>query len=553
MLRSLHIENYILIDSLDVKFPGGLVIITGQTGAGKSILLGAMSLVGGARADASVISESADNCVVEAEFSLDNEALRPLLEENEVEWFPDSLIVRRVISRSGRSRCFVNDSPVSLSLLSELSAHLVDIHSQHKSLLLTDKAFQLSVLDRFAGNGDLLDRCAALWKEMRGLQRRKSELESALSSAEADSDYNAAQYKQLAAAKLVDGELEALEEEQKMLANAGQIKESLSTAEALFSPEEGLSPVSALKEVSRQMEKISAYLPDAAALSERLESARIELEDVEADISTLNSKFDADGERLQVVEDRMSLLYTLLRKYSLNSVAELIALRDSLSASAGGSEAMKEELSDIEKELSTVRAGYDGVCAELHDAREGQAKLFAAEIGKKLAFLELDGSMFKVELESCQEGPSGKDAVRFLFASKGNRLLDVEKCASGGELSRIMLSLKAMMATFSGMPSLVFDEIDTGVSGSVADKMGSMICEMGKEMQVFSITHLPQVAAKGDAHYLVSRETLSDGKARSGLRKLDGEERVMELARLLSGAEISKEAVANARVLLGGN
>ena len=539
MLHSLHIENYILIDSLDVTFPEGLVIITGQTGAGKSILLGALSLLSGAKADASMISEGADSCVVEAEFAGADETLRALLAEADVEEDGDRLLIRRVVSRSGRSRSFINDCPVPVGLLQDVASRLVDIHSQHKSLLLTDPHFQLSVLAHFAGNGGRLATCREAWRTMQDLRTQLAAAREQLARLQADRDYTEAQWKQLDDAKLVPGELESLEEEQRSLANAEQIKEGLGGSLALLRGEgEGPGMSGSLKDAERRLSAIERFLPPVSGLQERLESVRIELDDIDAELEALDTRVDLSPERLEAVEDRMSLLYTLLKKHQCATVDELIAVRERYAEALSGSEASADRIQSLEKELKAAEGRYQAVCAELTAARCQAAPSFAAAITESLHFLELDRAVFDVAVNAAPESATGREPQ------------DVSKCASGGELSRIMLSLKQMMARFVGMPTLIFDEIDTGVSGSVADKMGRMICAMGRDMQVFSITHLPQVAAKGDAHFVVEKSVQADGRTRSSIREVQGEARTMEIARLLSGATVTPAAIENAKALL---
>ncbi|MCQ2171622.1 MAG: DNA repair protein RecN [Bacteroidales bacterium] len=552
MLGSLHIENYILIDSLDISFPEGLVIITGQTGAGKSILLGALSLVAGAKADATMISDGKDSCVVEAEFDGADEKVRSLLDENDVEWDDGHLIIRRVVNRSGRSRCFVNDCPVTVQLLADLSASLVDVHSQHKSLLLTDHAFQLSILDHYAGNAELVAGCRSEWQNLQGLRSQLASLKDKLQRADAESDYVSAQYRQLEAAGLRAGELEELEAEQKSLAGAEQIKEALSAVSDLFDPssDDRAGIAAGLREAQRQLERLAKFLPEASDLAGRLESSRIELEDISSEVGSLDRKIDLSPEHLEAVDNRLSLLYTLLKKHGCNTVEELVSVRDGFANAVSDNDTLAERIEDLEKEVASATIRYDRLCEELHSRRTASAGGFADAILDDLRFLELDRSAFSVSVQPCAPGACGKDAAAFLFSATGANPQDVSKCASGGEISRIMLCLKAMMAKFVGMPTLIFDEIDTGVSGSVADKMGRMICRMGGDMQVFSITHLPQVAAKGSAHYVVSKEIGADGVAHSSIRKVEGAQRVNEIARLLSGATITDAAVANAKSLL---
>ncbi len=562
MLKALHIKNYVLIDSLDIGFPAGLVIITGQTGAGKSILLGALSLVMGSRADSSVIGAAGDNCVVEAEFEVNDEdgSLRQYLDENEIDFDPvdgkGQLTIRRILNSNGRSRSFVNDSPAPLKVLSMLSSRLIDIHSQHETMLLRDKQFQMSMLDHFAGDSGLLKSCRTRWERLTGLKNDLDEVNANLSRTNAEKDYNQAQFERLDSAHLKDGELEELETEQKQLANAEEIKSSLYQVENYFSPsgddaqDDRMSIDSMLKESSRILDKLSSYIPSVSALSERIESARLELDDVLSEVSDLEAGTEISDERLQEVEERLSLLYDLLKKYSCTQVSELIELRDRLSESLADTSVLEARKSALEKEIAEAEKDLADACSDLHDARAKAVPSFSENICNSIRSLELERAVFVVVLEPGKPGPDGSDTILFRFSSTGKSPVDVAKCASGGEMSRIMLCLKAMMARYTNMPSMIFDEIDTGVSGSVADKMGSMICSMGDYMQVFAITHLPQVAAKGDAHYIVTKEFDGD-RAISSIRKISGEDRVMEVARILSGSRVTPEAIANAKSLLG--
>lgn len=537
MLRSLHIRNYILIDSLDVSFPEGLIIITGQTGAGKSIILGAMSLLFGARADASMLADGADSCVVEAEFDIGSAG---------------HVTVRRVINASGRSRSFVNDCPVQVSVLQGMADRLVDIHSQHKSLLVTDRRFQLSVLDAFAGDRAELMECRKLWGELSEVRSAVAAKRESLSRLNADRDYMQANLEQLENARLMEGEMETLEEEHKSLANAEQIISALSRAASLLSGSgsDGVSVAASLKEAGRSLEHISGCLAAAETLAGRLDSSRLELDDISAELDSLLDSVNLSPERLEAVEDRMSLLHSLLKKHSCSTIEELIAVRDEYAGAISGTEDTEEEIRVLEKKAADLEKRYAAACALLSSLRRTAAPKLASTVCGSLHFLELEGSDFEVAVEDAPAGASGTDRVRFLFSANGSAPEELSKVASGGELSRIMLCIKAVMAEFSGMPTLIFDEVDTGVSGSVADKIGRMICSMGRNMQIFSITHLPQVAAKGNAHYLVSKTSREDGRIISSLRRIEGEERTNEIARLLSGSVISEAALANARELL---
>ena len=544
MLRSLQVRNYVLIDSLEIDFPEGLVIITGQTGAGKSILLGALGLVLGAKGDASLVGPRGETCVVEAEFSTDP-GIRAVLAANDLEE-SDTLLLRRVVNRSGRSRSFVGDEPVSLPVLQELSERLVDIHSQHQTLRLGDPAFRMEMLDRFAGPTGNPDRCRTAWNALQDARRELADVTARLQRLAEERDYDQTLFDRLDEARLRDGELEELEAEQKQLAHAEELKELLASGTEILSPSDDRLPMTAaLKELERILSRAGRYLPAVDALEKRIESARLELEDIADEVESTLARVDVSPERLEQVEDRMSLLYGLMKKHGVQTVAELIAVRDGLSQALYDSTALEERREALKKAVSEAEKAYDEAADALHEVRADAAPRFAGAVVESLRFLELDHAAFSVELAEAPAGPSGRDAVRFLFSSTGKQPMDLAKVASGGELSRIMLSLKAVMARHSEMPTLIFDEIDTGVSGSAADKMGSMICRMGGDMQVFAITHLPQVAAKGAAHYLVTKE--DDVTA---IRRLSPEERVQEIARLLSGAVITDAAVANARALL---
>ena len=559
MLSRLHVRNYVLIDSLEIDFPEGLIIITGQTGAGKSIILGALSLVMGAKADAAMVSEGADNCVVEAEFDMGAEEyeLKAILDENEVEWEDVHLIIRRVVNRSGRSRAFINDSPVSVQILQDISSRLIDIHSQHQTLLLSDRQFQMGILDYFAGNGELLDRCSQLWRNQNSLKSELSVLDSRIARLASEKDYNEAQFRQLEAASLRDGELLELEEEQKQLANAEDIKTGLSAVEELFtaasSSGEMLSLDASLKEAGRQLSKVSRFMPAAADLSERVDSCRRELDDILSEVSSMNMRIDMSEDRLIQVEDRMSLIYSLFQKHGCRTEQELIALRDNLSEMLFDSTQLEERRADILRKLDEVTKELESVAGELSNSRRSAAGNFAASIQDSIRGMELPYAVFEVEVLEAPISVNGSDMVQFRFSSSGRNPVDVAKCASGGEMSRIMLALKAMRARFANMPTMIFDEIDTGVSGSVADKMGSVICDMGSYMQVFAITHLPQVAAKGTAHYLVSKDVdEASSKAVSTIKRLSDDQRVLEIARMLSGSVLTDAAIANAESLLRG-
>ena len=550
MLVRLHIENYVLIDSLDIAFPGGLSIITGRTGAGKSILLGALSLALGGKAGPEMIGANGAGCVVEAGFSLPADSpLKAFFEENDLEWNGGSFSIRRVLSASGRSRSFIDDLPVTQGVLAELAGSLVDIHSQHQTRLLTDAACQLEMLDGFAGNIPALERSRRVWKRILALRKDLESLRRRREQDEQLRSYNEARYERLAAARLSPGEMEELEAEQKRLANAESIKENLYEAESLLSPPDG-GVIQHLKEAEKALARAGKFLPEALQLEERLASSRLEIDDIFATVADLDEKTDVSGDRLREVEERLSELYSLMNLHRVSDIPALIVIRDALAEALSAAESAGEQEAAMQKELMAAEAEYNALAAELSSSRRAAAGPFSASILETLQYLELERATFRAEVSDAEAGPTGKDAVRFLFSADGAREAEVAKAASGGELSRIMLSLKAMMARYAEMPTMIFDEIDTGVSGSTADRMGSVICSMGKDMQVIAITHLPQVAAKGNAHYLVSRKENPSGGSVTEISMIEGEQRLLELARMLSGSSLGKAAVENAAELL---
>ena len=546
MLYSLSVSNYILIGSLDTTFPEGLIIISGETGAGKSILLGALSLVLGAKADAGMVGPEGENCVVEAEFGL-TPAVRKILKEADLPDEGDRLILRRTVAQSGRSRSFANDEPVTLPVLQELARELVDIHSQHQTLRLGEERFRMDALDHWAKTMELREECGAAWMQVLEARRKLAELKEREAKAKSEQEYNSARWERLHEANLQAGELEALEAEQNELAHAEQIKETLCSVEELLSPssDSNSSPAQLLRDASRLLEKAGAFIPSMKELAERVTSARLEVEDIATEVARVNSRTEASPDRLQEVEERISLLYSLLQRHGLQTVEELIAERDLLEGLVLDATSLGEECARVQKELDVLEDRFQKLCASLDAKRKDAAGPFAQAVEKVLHSLELDHSVFQVQVGPSPAGLLGANTVQFLFSSTGKGATDITKAASGGELSRIMLSIKSVMARLTQMPTLVFDEIDTGVSGSAADKMGSLVCQMGADMQVFAITHLPQVAAKGHAHYLVSKTN-----DHTTVRCLNREGRVQELARMLSGATVTPAAIANAEDLL---
>ena len=559
MLKKLTIQNYALIESLDIDFPGGLVIITGETGAGKSILLGALSLLLGGKSDLSVLKDPSKNCVVEGEFDVSGYDMGSDSILGEYLSCCDSadghtLILRRVVAPSGRSRAFINDEPVPLSVLSEISGKLVDIHAQHDHLLLTDKNYQLSVLDYFAGAEAELAEYKAAHHSLLNAEAQLSKMERENAANLQEKEYKEFQLAKLKEAALVDGELEELEQEQKQLANAEDIKGSLYGTMELLRPM-GNSIVQNFKEAVHLLRKCYTFVPDLEGLGERLETCRIECKDIEQELESIADGIVASPDRLEVVEDRIALLEELLKRYSCSTIGELIEYRDKLEGELAGAEESCEQAIEQRKLVGRLEKERISAAEKLSAKRAGKVKELSDVMRGSIRNLEMPYAEFEVGLHTADVyTESGKDGVRFMFAANGgSKLVDIAKVASGGELSRIMLCLKALMAKYTGMPTMIFDEIDTGVSGSIADKMGMLIGEMGKNMQVFAITHLPQIAVKGETHLLVYKEFDSYKQAHTNIRRLEGDERVMEVARMLSGAQLSEAAIENAKYLLSNN
>ena len=535
MLRRLLIENYALIDHLDITFPGSLVIITGETGAGKSILLGALSLALGGRSDVSVLKDRSRNCVVEAVF-MENGREVPF---------------RRVISPQGRSRCFIDDEPSGVEQMREAASRLIDIHSQHQQLLLAEQGFQRQVLDSHAGLTDAVEAYGRLWQEWQAAGKELAALDARIAAIRRDRDYLEFQYVQLDAAALREGELEELEEEQDRLSHSESVKEQVARVEQLFDGGD-LSLEASLKEMATALDRIAPHYAEFEELGRRIDSARIELKDVREEILSCGEKIRFSPQRLEEVDARLAQIYGLLRKFDVPTVTELIALRDELSAKleAGLDDELGRER--LQKRVDELRMACEQSAETLHQARVQAALGLSDLLQAQVRSLEMPLARFSVQVTKRAAGPDGKDEVCFLFDANGRGLQPLAKCASGGELSRIMLCIKSLLARYKGMPTLIFDEIDTGISGSVAEKMGQMIAGMGERMQLFAITHLPQVASKGCAHYLVYKTSGPEG-VRTDICPIEGERRVREIARMLSGSDITPEALANAGVLLQGN
>lgn len=538
MLKRLVIQNYALIDTLDIEFPGGLIIVTGETGAGKSIMLGALSLLLGAKGDTSALKDNAKNCVVEGEFEVEGE----------------EIILRRVISPAGRTRNFINDEPATLGALTEIASKIVDIHAQHQHLLLTDAGYQMQVLDYFANTGAIVERYRNTHSELQRAEAELLQMEQHIARSEGEREYKQFQYDKLQEAKLKEGELEELELEQKQLANSEQIREGLYGAVALMQPM-GTSIVQNLKDAVHLLQKSSNFVPSLEELCNRLESCRIECKDIEEELESLADKVVVSPQRLEQVDQRLSLLYSLMRKHSAGSVQELLQLKDSLEQELLGADRSLQDKVALEEKIASLRRERERLACELTDARGAKVASLGSVLQEQIRDLQMPHAIFQVRLaDAGKYTMQGKDSVEFLFSANGSGKLNLlQKAASGGELSRIMLCIKSLMAQFTGMPTMIFDEIDTGVSGSIADKMGELIGKMGERMQIFAITHLPQIASKKGTHLLVYKEFDKDNNAATRIKRIEGQERENEVARMLSGSQLTKAALENARELLKEN
>ena len=546
MLRRLSVENYVLIDKLEMELDPRLNIITGETGAGKSILLGALGLLLGARNDGSARKDAARNCTVEGLFDLTGSGLEAFFEENDLDFAPQTTLTR-VITPAGKSRAFVNDVPVQLTQLRELGSRLLDIHSQHQNLILSSEEFRTSALDTVAGNRALLEQYAAQYAEVQQLKRQLNALREEAERGRRDEEWLRHRTDELTAANLREGEQAELEQELGILENADRIGEALTTLRNAFDADE-TGILAQLKNAETELNHLRGSYPAAGEYADRLRSVLEELKDIDASAAEASERLDTDPERLAKLSARLDALIALQQKYRVADERALIALRDEgaekLAAIVHGDEA----IAATEKALQEASERTMTLAAALHEAREKAAAGFEKHILATLARLGMPDTVFRVELAPLAEaGRTGCDAVRFLFtANRGTAPRPIEQIASGGELSRVMLALKALLAERMQLPTILFDEIDTGVSGRIADAMGEIIATLSASMQVVDITHLPQVASKGTAHFVVYKR---DG--RTDIARLDEAQRVTEIAKMLSGAEITDAALAQARILLG--
>ena len=549
MLRQLYIKNFTLIDELDIEWHEGFSVMTGETGAGKSIILGAIGLLLGQRADPKAIKQGTDKCVIEAHFDLSRYELKPFFDENDIEYDANDTIIRREISTS-KSRAFINDTPVALSMLKELGEQLVDIHSQHQNLLLNKQDFQLNVVDILAKDSDLMKEYQENYSLLSIANRQLEKLKESIERNRQQVDFLQFQCEELEQANLVLGEQEELEQQSETMSQAEEIKAALYDADnQLSSDQQGA--VDAIRQTLHSLNSISRVLPAARELTERLESCHIELKDIADEVSRLLERTDFDPSELEHINNRLDRLYDLEKKYHAENVEELIAQRDNLKQQLSAIENSDEAVGELEAKCEKLKAKSQQLADELSKQRQKAAKEIEKQMQQRLVPLGMPHVRFAVSISKTELNKSGQDQVAFLFsANTSTPLQPVSQVASGGEIARVMLSLKAMISGAVKLPTIIFDEIDTGVSGKIAEKMAEMMREMGEaNRQVISITHLPQIAALGSHHYRVSKEETVQGTT-SHLHELTNEERIREIAQMVSGSDVTEAAIANAKQLL---
>lgn len=551
MLRSLYIQNYALIEQLDIRLENGFSVITGETGAGKSIILGAIGLLLGQRADVKAIRRGASKCIIEARFEIAAYGMQPFFEANDLE-YEDECILRREVYASGKSRAFINDTPASLAQMKELGEMLIDVHSQHQNLLLNKEGFQLNVLDILAHNDGALSVYADCYGSWKKAQQQLEELIARAERDKADEDYVRFQLEQLEEANLTAGEQEELEQEAELLSHAEDIKAGLyRVGQGLSADEGGLLPL--LNDCLSTMQSMRKVYPAAEELSERLESSYIELKDIAQEVAGREEEVEFNPARLDEVNARLNLIYTLQQKHRVSTVDELLTLQEEYASRLSAITSSDDQIEDLKQQCADLYNKVKQQAAVLTESRVAAAREVEKQMASRLVPLGMPNVRFQVEVGARKEpGVHGADTVSFLFsANKNGTLQSISSVASGGEIARVMLSLKAMIAGAVKLPTIVFDEIDTGVSGEIADRMADIMQEMGdSNRQVISITHLPQIAARGCVHYKVYKED-NENETNSHIRRLTDEERVEELAHMLSGATLTEAALNNARALLG--
>ena len=550
MLKHLYIKNFTLIDTLDIELHPGFSVITGETGAGKSIILGAIGLLLGQRADSKTIKQGADKCVIEAHFDLSRYNMESFFTENDIEYDLDDCIVRRELTASGKSRAFINDTPVQLSMLKELGDRLMDIHSQHQNLLLNKQDFQLNVVDILADDSKELDAYRQTFSEYRKAEQELSQLREDIERNRQNVDFLQFQYQELSSVNLKEGELEELEQKSDTMTHSEDIKSALYEADNAFQDEDN-GIIRSLRSSISALNGISKVFPDAKELTERMDSAYIELKDIASEISDHLEDIDFDPSELDSVNNRLDKLYDLQKKYRAETIEELITTRDDLQQKLNNIENSDEALESLQASVAKLRADVEKKADSLTKLRIKAAQLIEKDMQGRLVPLGMPNVRFSISITKEQPGTYGQDKVAFLFsANTSTPLQPVSQVASGGEIARVMLSLKAMISGAVKLPTIIFDEIDTGVSGKIAEKMAEIMQEMGNnERQVISITHLPQIAALGSTHYKVSKEETAQGTTTS-MTMLTPDERVREIAQMLSGSDVSDAAIQNAKELL---
>lgn len=549
MLTSLSIQNYALIDNLQVEFNNGLSIITGETGAGKSILLGGLSLILGKRADLSSLKDASQKCIIEAVFDVSNYNLKALFKTEDFDYEAQT-IIRREILPSGKSRAFVNDSPVNLNSLQVLGERLIDIHSQHQTLQLVSNDFQFQIIDALANNEDELQRYKEELKQFKILQKDLKELLNFQAEAIKEHDYNTFLLNELIEANLVEGELELLEEENETLSNVEAIKEKLSESYNLLNDEQ-IGVLTSLKELKNHFQKLKGFSSKYEDLFNRVESSLIEMDDVFREIDGFHESLEANPNRLEEVNAKLLQINNLMQKHVASSVSELISIKNDLDEKVLMTENLDATIQKKKNEIESKTARLNSISKHIHDNREKAIPKLVAQLETILGDLGMPNAQFKVNvIYGDSFFANGKDDLSFLFsANKGGQFNELKKAASGGELSRIMLAIKSVLSKYIQLPTIIFDEIDSGVSGETSNKMGDIMLLMSTTMQVISITHLPQIAAKGHTHFKVFKEDV-DEVTRTNLMKLNHDERIVEIAQMLGGIEMSSSAIAHAKELL---
>lgn len=552
MLKHLNISNYALIDTLDIDLHRGFSVITGETGAGKSIILGAIGLLLGQRADGKALRDASKKCVIEAHFDISRYELRTWFDEEELEYDDEDCIIRRELSPQGKSRGFINDTPVTLTQMRELGEKLIDVHSQHQNLLLRRENFQLNVVDIMASNEKERAEYAAAYSQLKEAERELEELQKSIENSRTEEDYMRYQLNELQTAALREDEQEELEQEQETASHTEEIKTALYEVTTLLSGEDGAA-VEQVRQAEGKLSSAAAIYPKVTELSERLDSLYVELKDIATDIEAESERIEFNPERLAYVTERLNTIYSLEHKYHTDDIAGLLREQERLQTLLNGIDNSDEVLKEKRETVRQLTDIANKKADKLTATRKQAAKKIEAETKRSLEALGMPGVEFCIDIKASTLSPEGQDKVAYLFsANKGMALRPVAEVASGGEIARLMLSLKAMISGAVKLPTIIFDEIDTGVSGRIAEQMGNIMHRMGEaERQVISITHLPQIAARGTYHYKVEKKNLSDSTS-TMMRQLTKEERIDEIAQMLSGADITDAARRNAKMLLGG-